>query len=65
MMLLYLLDEAQSAGAALARLVGVTDLPPPPVPATPRTPRDSSITLEDVRFGYDDGPEVLHGIDLA
>ena len=32
MTLLYLLDEAQSAGAALARLVGVTDLPAPPVP---------------------------------
>ena len=65
MMLLYLLDEAQSAGAGLARLVGVTDLPPPPVPATPRTPRDSSIAFAGVRFGYDDGPEVLHGIDLT
>ena len=38
MMMLYLLDEAQSAGAALARLIGVTDLPPPAVPAMPRTP---------------------------
>ena len=35
MMMLYLLDEAQSAGAALARLIGVTDLPPPAVPAMP------------------------------
>ncbi len=45
MRMLYLLDEAQSAGAALARLIGVTDLPAPPVPAAPRTPRDASIAL--------------------
>jgi ATP-binding cassette, subfamily C, bacterial len=65
MIMLYLLDEAQAAGAALARLIGVTDLPPPPVPAAPRTPRDTSVALTDVRFGYDDGPEVLHGITLT
>jgi ATP-binding cassette subfamily C protein len=62
--MLFLLDEAQSAGAALARLVGVADLPPPPVPAAPRTARDASVVIEGVRFAYDDGPEVLHGIDL-
>ena len=65
MAMLYLLDEAQSAGAALARLIGVTDMPVPPVPAAPRTPRDASVALAGVRFGYEDGPEVLHGIDLA
>ena len=65
MSMLYLLDEAQSAGAALARLIGVSDLPAPPVPAVPGTPQDSSLTLDRIRFGYDDGPEVLHGIDLA
>ena len=65
MRMLYLLDEAQSAGAALARLIGVTDLPAPAVPAAPRTPRDASIALSGIRFGYEDGPEVLHGIDLA
>ncbi len=65
MTMLYLLDEAQSAGAALARLIGVTDLPAPPVPAAPRTPQDASVAVSGVRFGYDDGPEVLHGIDLA
>jgi ATP-binding cassette subfamily C protein len=62
--MLFLLDEAQSAGAALARLVGVTDLPAPPVPKAPRVPRDGSVVIEGVRFAYDDGPEVLHGIDL-
>ncbi|GAA3241310.1 ABC transporter ATP-binding protein [Pseudonocardia petroleophila] len=62
--LLYLLDEAQSAGAALARLVGVTDMPVPPAPASPRRPRDGSVRLTGVRHSYDGGPEVLHGIDL-
>ncbi len=62
--LLFLLDEAQSAGAALARLVGVADLPLPPAPAAPRRPRDASVRLTGVRHAYDGGPEVLHGVDL-
>lgn len=62
--LLYLLDEAQSAGAALARLVGVTDMPVPPAPAQPRLPRDASVRLTGIRHSYDGGPEVLHGVDL-
>ena len=61
MTMLYLLDEAQSAGAALARLIGVTDLPAPPVPASAAYPGDASMILSGVRFGYEDGPEVLHG----
>lgn len=63
-MLLYLLDEAQSAGAALARLVGVTDMPVPEPPAAPRLPRDGSVRLTGIRHSYDGGPEVLHGVDL-
>ncbi|MHA6781347.1 ABC transporter ATP-binding protein [Pseudonocardia saturnea] len=62
--LLYLLDEAQSAGAALARLVGVIDMPVPAPPAAPREPRDGSVRLTGVRHAYDGGPEVLHGVDL-
>ncbi len=62
--LLFLLDETQSAGAALARLVGVADLPLPPAPAAPRRPRDASVRLTGVRHVYDGGPEVLHGVDL-
>ncbi|MBW0091373.1 ABC transporter ATP-binding protein [Pseudonocardia sp. KRD-184] len=61
---LFLLDEAQSAGAALARLVGVTDMPVPPAPRTPREPRDGGVRLVGVRHAYDGGPEVLHGVDL-
>jgi ATP-binding cassette subfamily C protein len=63
--LLYLLDEAQSAGAALARLVGVTDMPVPAPPAAPRRPRDRSVRLTGIRHAYDGGPEVLHGVDLV
>ncbi|OLT21734.1 multidrug ABC transporter permease [Pseudonocardia sp. CNS-139] len=62
--LLTLLDEAQSAGAALARLVGVADMPQPPAPRAPRTPRDGSVRLTGIRHAYDGGPEVLHGVDL-
>jgi ATP-binding cassette subfamily C protein len=61
---LFLLDEAQSAGAALARLVGVADMPAPPAPPAPRTPRDASVRLTGVRHAYDGGAEVLHGVDL-
>jgi ATP-binding cassette, subfamily C, bacterial len=63
--MLYLLDEAQSAGAALARLVGVADMPAPPGPLRPRGPRDASVQLRGIRHAYDDGPEVLHGLDLV
>ncbi|GAA1280559.1 ABC transporter ATP-binding protein [Pseudonocardia aurantiaca] len=61
---LFLLDEAQSAGAALARLVGVADMPAPPAPPDPRTPRDASVRLSGVRHAYEGGAEVLHGVDL-
>jgi ATP-binding cassette, subfamily C, bacterial len=63
-MMLTLLDEAQSAGAALARLVGVTDMPAPAPPRHPREPRDASVRLTGVRHAYAGGPEVLHGVDL-
>ncbi|TWF74467.1 ATP-binding cassette subfamily C protein [Pseudonocardia hierapolitana] len=62
--MLYLLDEAQSAGAALARLVGVADMPAPPAPRQPRTPAHAGVRLTGIRHAYDSGPEVLHGVDL-
>jgi ATP-binding cassette, subfamily C, bacterial len=62
--MLFLLDEAQSAGAALARLVGVADMPAPPGPLRSRTPRDVGVRLTGIRHSYDGGPEVLHGVDL-
>lgn len=44
-LLLYLVDEAQRAGAALARLVGVVDLPAPVEPGGAARPGDSSVRV--------------------
>jgi ATP-binding cassette, subfamily C, bacterial len=63
--LLFQLDTAQEAGAALARLMGVLELEPPAEPERPATAADASVRLDGVRFGYDGGAEVLHGVDLG
>lgn len=62
--LLFLLDTAQSAASALARLVGVTSIEPPREPELPGEPSDASVCLERVHFAYPGGHEVLHDIDL-
>lgn len=62
--LLFLVDDAQRAGAGLARLVGVADLPVPPAPSAPEVPADASIELRDVSFAYTAGHEVLHHVGL-
>ncbi|MDG4766015.1 ABC transporter ATP-binding protein [Solwaraspora sp. WMMD406] len=56
-------DQVQQAGASLARLVGVADLPPPPV-TVPPAPVDTSIELDGVGHRYDGGPAVLRDITL-
>ncbi len=61
---LFLFDQAQSAAGALARLVGVVDLPVADLPVAPREPSGAGVRLRGVRHAYDSGPEVLHGIDL-
>lgn len=62
--LMEVLDRLQTAGAALARIVGVLDLDDPPLP-TPAPPRaGTAVSLRGVRFGYRPGREVLHGVDL-
>lgn len=62
--LLYTFDEVQSAGASLARLVGVLEIPESEDAGTGAEPADASLELADVRHSYDSGHEVLHGIDL-
>lgn len=62
--LLLTIDTAQEAAAALARLVGIADLDPPDDRPGATPPADASVAARGVRFGYDDGPEVLHGVDL-
>lgn len=64
-MLMFSFDDIQSAGASLARLVGVLDIPERRV--QPETPRPSRPALEIVglRHAYEGGPLVLDGIDLT
>jgi ATP-binding cassette subfamily B protein len=57
-----------SATAALDKIVDVLDQEPEVVdaPGAEPLPRvGGDVTFEGVRFGYGDGPEVLHGLDLA
>ncbi|GAA4922704.1 ABC transporter ATP-binding protein [Actinoplanes utahensis] len=58
------LDELEVGAAALARLLGVAAGPPPA--ATPRPePAGNRMRVCGVRFSYEPGREVLHGIDLV
>lgn len=62
---LVLLDDAQSATAALARLVGVVDEPAPKA-AEEETSRDvPTVTLTGVGHSYRPGRPVLHDVDLV
>jgi ATP-binding cassette subfamily C protein len=60
--LLYLLDEAQSAGAALARLVGVAGRPPAADPMA--VVESAAVEVADVTFAYEAGHPVLHDLSL-
>ncbi|MFY0406216.1 ABC transporter ATP-binding protein [Solicola sp. PLA-1-18] len=62
--LMMTFDSIQSAGASLARLVGVIDMPLPDEPAKASVPRDSGVVVAKVSHAYDDGPLVLHEVDL-
>jgi len=56
-------DELQVGQASLARLVGVQEVPDPETDAS-LSPADDRLVVDDVRFGYRAGRDVLHGIDL-
>ncbi|WP_327371691.1 ABC transporter ATP-binding protein [Streptomyces sp. NBC_01217] len=62
---LVLLDDAQSAMAGLARLVGVTDQPPPAEPARPAATGDAEVTVRGLSHAYRPGHPVLRDIDLT
>lgn len=62
--LVTMFDQVQSAGASLARMVGVCRAPLPS--RTEAAPvRGQALVVAGVRHRYGTGPEVLHGIDLA
>ncbi len=63
--LLGLADDAQEATAALARLVGVTQLPRRDPDGRTGEPADSSITVDAVRHAYTADHDVLTGVDLT
>jgi ABC-type multidrug transport system fused ATPase/permease subunit len=62
--LLSWLDELQVGGASLARLLGVAELPDDRRASTVR-PTGEQLVARDVRFAYQPGRDVLHGIDLT
>ncbi|WP_354598348.1 ABC transporter ATP-binding protein [Streptomyces sp. JL1001] len=73
---LVLLDDAQSAAAGLARLVGVTDLAEQPeptagkaapvsVPQQRTAPTEAAVTVHEVSHAYGPGRPVLHEVSLT
>ncbi|ELP64060.1 ABC transporter ATP-binding protein [Streptomyces turgidiscabies] len=65
---LALLDDAQSATAALARLVGVTDIPSPesaPPAATAQHREPGTVTVTGVHHEYVSGRPVLRDVHLT
>ena len=57
------LDEVQVGATALARILGVEQVPPDRA-AQDTEPADEHVRVEDVRFAYREDRDVLHGIDL-
>ncbi|MFV6028649.1 ABC transporter ATP-binding protein [Streptomyces sp. NPDC056264] len=61
---LYLLDDAQSAGASFARLVGVSNLPAERAEGEAHTVADGSVEVSGLSHAYGSGAPVLHEVDL-
>jgi ABC-type multidrug transport system fused ATPase/permease subunit len=61
------LDQLQTARAALGRVVALLELPPGlPVPAVPRRlPAGGTLAVHGARFGYVPDRQVLDGVDLV
>lgn len=59
-------DDIQRAGAGLARLVGIATITGHEGVNGPRshTGRAPSLRITNARFGYGDGPEILHDVTL-
>ncbi|MGI5147538.1 ABC transporter ATP-binding protein [Plantactinospora sp. CA-294935] len=64
--LLSWLDEVQVGGASLARLLGVARRPDDaPVDEPAVRPADQRLVARDVRYAYQPGRDVLHGVTLT
>lgn len=62
---LVLIDDAQSAGASLARLVGLAKLPVEPEPLSPAVAQDGSVEVGGLGHAYQPGQPVLHDVSLT
>ncbi|MGA4994097.1 ABC transporter ATP-binding protein [Nonomuraea bangladeshensis] len=58
------IDELQVGGAAMARLLGVANVPDDREPAAER-PAGELLEARDVRYAYREGHDVLHGVSLT
>jgi ABC-type multidrug transport system fused ATPase/permease subunit len=58
------IEQLQSSGASFARVEGLAAVPRAEPDAT-RLPDGDRIEVSGVRYAYDGGPDVLHGIDLT
>ncbi|MFS1303583.1 ABC transporter ATP-binding protein [Streptosporangium longisporum] len=58
-------DDMQAARRAVGRIREVLEVAPLPEPGRPAVPRGHRVELRGVRFGYQDGHEVLRGVDLV
>ncbi|WP_188192503.1 ABC transporter ATP-binding protein [Nonomuraea sp. SYSU D8015] len=58
------IDELQVGGAAMARLLGVANVPDDRVTSSAR-PSGELLEASDVRYAYREGRDVLHGVSLT
>lgn len=63
--ILQQMEQLQSSSASFARVEGLGPAAPVPSAAPSPTPADDRIEVADVRYAYDDGSDVLHGVDLT
>jgi ABC-type multidrug transport system fused ATPase/permease subunit len=63
--LIYWFGEAQSATAALGRILGVTTVPAATAPTTATVDARHAVELDKVSFGYGEAANVLTDIDLT
>lgn len=62
--LIMWIDEIQVGASSLARIVGIRNVAGDRT-ATDAQPLDESLVLDEVRYAYREGHDVLHGIDLT
>ncbi|MGQ0842628.1 MAG: ABC transporter ATP-binding protein [Sporichthyaceae bacterium] len=63
----HTLDSYQRGMASTRRILDLLDVAPTMAPGATAlpTPVRGEVVLKGVRFGYGDGPDVLHGVDLV